>query len=126
MTVLPAAARSDTPRLADAMHDRTQTLPWMPKLHSHAGTGRVLSRLFPTTEITVTGGAPIAGFVVLDGGDSPASHPAQGARGQGNGSGPIERARRIYQRHRVREITWTVGNTNDEKMPDVRLDWRRP
>ncbi len=35
------------------------------------------------------------------------------------------RARAFYAREGFREVEWTDGSRNEERLPDVRLEWRR-
>jgi ribosomal protein S18 acetylase RimI-like enzyme len=35
-----------------------------------------------------------------------------------------ERARRFYEKHGLRAIEFTDGSTNEERLPDVRYEWR--
>jgi GNAT superfamily N-acetyltransferase len=145
MTLLRPAIDADAPALGDILQDWIETTPWMPVLHSRAGTQSFLGRLIRETRVTVavSSSAVPLGFLARDGSDIPALYLAADARGQGIGSALLEvaqaessslelwvfqanaGARRFYARHGFRELRRTDGSGNDEKLPDIRLEWSR-
>ena len=141
MSILRPAAREDLPALADILQGWICETPWMPVLHGRAATGGFLRHLFETAQITVAGSGPARGFLCRDGGEIPALYLSAAARGQGIGAALIgaaqvaaprlglwtfqanSGARRFYARHGFREVRLTDGARNEEKLPDVRLEW---
>ncbi|THH37489.1 GNAT family N-acetyltransferase [Aliishimia ponticola] len=115
----------------------------MPRLHSRAEdlsfAGLMIDRGWT---VVAERGARIEGFVARDGALIQSLYVAAGARGRGCGSALLERmkreadylnlwtfeantgAQRFYERHGFTEVERTSGAGNDEKLPDIRYEWR--
>jgi GNAT superfamily N-acetyltransferase len=117
---------------------------WMPRVHTRAEdlahAGALISRGWVTVaELDGT----VSGFCACDGAEVDALYIAARARGRGLGSALLQRlqdrqahlalwtfqanirAQSFYRRHGFVELHRTDGARNDEKLPDVRLEWRR-
>ena len=117
---------------------------WMPKLHTPEEDRRFLTHLITTQHVTtLRNWRGVQGFLARDGGDIHALYLAPKARGQGWGKALLDqakaaeptlslwtfqqntRARAFYAREGFAEIEFTDGAGNDEKLPDLRLEWRK-
>lgn len=131
------------PAMADILQDWIEATSWMPVLHGRNGTHAFLRRLQADAEITVPYGVPVTGFLARNGAEIDALYLAPEARGRGVGTALIQAAQaecthlrlwcfqrnagalRFYERCGFREPRRTDGLDNDEKLPDVRLEWSR-
>ncbi|PRY22633.1 acetyltransferase (GNAT) family protein [Aliiruegeria haliotis] len=143
MIRLRTATIGDVPEMAAILQTWLDQTPWMPDLHRLEGTKRFVARLLETTEAEVACGSEVDGFLCLEGAEIPALYVAESARSRGVGSALIveaqarrtrlclwtfqanSRARRFYARHGFLEVEATDGAGNEEKLPDVRLEWSR-
>ena len=145
MTVrLDDAAEPDLPHLAAILSDWIDETPWMPRLHTRDENEGFLRMLAAGHVLRVArlNGAP-AGFLARRDGEVDALYLAPGARGQGLGAALLAEAkaaedalglwtfqanvgaRAFYARQGFAETRLTDGAENDERLPDVRLEWRR-
>lgn len=141
---LRPARAADAPALAGVLAGWIAETPWMPALHSADEDLRFLRRLIDEAEVTVAAGWRVpVGFMARDGEVIHALYLAPRVRGRGLGARLLglakaqsprltlwafqanERARAFYAREGFREVEFTDGAGNDEKLPDVRLEWRR-
>lgn len=143
MTLRPATP-DDAPAIAAILVGWVQETPWMPKLHTPEEDRWFAGHLIATQEVTVLVLPEVAGFLARAGEDISALYLSAGARGQGHGSRLLaaamagrERlglwtfqanagARRFYARAGFREVAMTDGAGNDERLPDVQMQWERP
>lgn len=144
MTRLRPAMPEDAPALAAILQGWLDATPWMPDLHSLSGTDAFVARLIATTAVTVADTGVPAGFLCRDDTEIDALYVAEGARGSGIGAALLSAAQqarselalwtfqansgaqRFYARHGFHETRRTDGAGNDEKLPDIRLQWSRP
>ncbi len=134
------AARSDLPAIAGVLGDWCRDTPWMPKLHSRDEDLGFVGALFGTHVIRV-GFAGGLGFLARKGSQIDALYLAPAARGRGLGKALLDEAkvagaltlwtfqanagaRAFYRREGFAEVRLTDGETNDEKLPDVMMEWR--
>lgn len=142
--VLRAALTTDAGQVGQILSDFVDATPWMPRLHTRAEdlsfAGDMIDRDWVTVAETATG---IAGFVARNGEEIHALYVDATARGAGCGSALLRRmkgqaasltlwtaqinsrARAFYGRHGFVEVERTDGSGSDERLPDVRLSWRR-
>ena len=138
---LRRARPEDAAALAAILSDWIDATPWMPRLHSRDEDRAFVAELIARCDVTLAGEVP-CGFVARDGDEIPALYVAAFARGRGIGRRLLDRAkatrrrlslwtfqantgaRRFYARAGFREIERTDGAGNDERLRDVRLEWR--
>ncbi|MEM8536417.1 MAG: GNAT family N-acetyltransferase [Pseudomonadota bacterium] len=141
--MLRAAQRQDAPALAEILRQWIDETPYMPRLHTAAADRAFVSYLIADHHVLVSGGETPTGWIARK--DQVISHLflAPDARGRGLGSAMIDAmkarrdllslwcfqanvaARRFYTREGFVEIATTDGADNTEKLPDVKLEWRR-
>ncbi|MGJ8627566.1 MAG: GNAT family N-acetyltransferase [Sulfitobacter sp.] len=144
MIYLRAARSTDAGATGAIFSEFTQTTDWMPHLHTGAEdiahAGQLIERGWVT--IAERDGA-IVGFIAFDGAEIAALYVTARQRGRGVGKALLDhvcakvpcvnlwtfqanaRAIAFYNRHGFIEVTRTDGATTDEKLPDVRLEWKR-
>ena len=136
------AAEADLPVLARILGDWAADTPWMPRLHSRKDDLGFLRRLYHSGCLRVIGDAP-QGFLARQDAEIPALFVAAPARRQGAGKALIRdamaaapvlqlwtfqanvAARSLYFSVGFVEIERTDRSGNEERLPDVRLEWRR-
>lgn len=129
----------DAQALTRVLGDWVRETGWMPVLHSRDEDMGFLRHQIACAEVWCVDGA---GFIARQGEEVPALYLAPDARGQGLGAALLTRAKqgrtrlqlwtfqknvgalRFYARKGFAEIDRTNGAENDEKLPDVRLEWR--
>ena len=144
MIPLRPARDADCPALGDILQDWIEATPWMPVIHSRQETHGFLRLLHARTRITVPCGDPVGGFLARDGEEIDAFYLAPASRGRGIGTALMRAAQarsmrlhlwcfqantgaqRFYARHGFTEIARSDGAGNEEKLPDLRLEWSRP
>ena len=124
--------------MAQVLGDWCRDTPWMPKLHSRAADLGFVTSLLQTHVVRV---AADAGFLARRGPVVDALYLAPAARGQGLGRALLAEvkalglvqlwcfqanvaARAFYLREGLREVRFTDGAANDEKLSDVWMEWR--
>ncbi|MBD3662324.1 GNAT family N-acetyltransferase [Sulfitobacter aestuariivivens] len=141
---LRTARSTDAGAVGAILSEFIDTTDWMPRVHSraedlaHAGT--MIERGWVTVAETASG---VVGFAACNGEDLNALYVQRAARDQGVGSALVrhlqscepflqlwtfvanEGAHRFYARHGFAEVTRTDGAGNDEKLPDIRFEWRK-
>ena len=144
LTPVPASPE-DAPFIAAILSDWIDATPWMPRVHTHEedrGFGRMLVDKGWTHVVREDGEA--VGFLSRDGAEVHALYVAGSARGRGVGKALLDQAKaatpllqlytfeanqpaqRFYRREGFVEIGRTDGSGNDEHLPDIRYEWRRP
>jgi ribosomal protein S18 acetylase RimI-like enzyme len=136
------AAKADLAGLARILGDWAEATPWMPKLHSCRQNLGFLRGLHQSGVLRVIGD-PAQGFLARQETEIPALFVAASARGRGIGRALVRDAmegasvlrlwtfqanapaRAFYRALGFAEIAWTDGAGNEERLPDVRLEWRR-
>ena len=121
------------------LSDWIDATPWMPRLHTRAEDAAFCTSLVPRAHVS----GDVDGFVAVDGEDIPALYVAQEARRKGHGRALLDHAKSgadrlalwtfaanrealaFYAAQGFAETARTDGE-NDEGLPDVRLEWRRP
>lgn len=138
------ARPSDAAPLACILSDWIDEQPWMPKLHTPEEDERFLAQLIAEQDVRVLRGAfRPRGFLARADDVVHALYLCPTMRGRGHGKRLLNqakaqrdrltlwafqantRARAFYAREGFREVAWTDGEGNDEKLPDVRLEWER-
>jgi len=144
MSILRHARSTDAGKIGAILSEFTDTTDWMPAIHTraedvaHAGT--LIARGWV---IIADVERVVVGFAACDGARLNALYVAKHARGKGVGSALLQhlqqvqpklrvwtfqantRAQTFYERHGFAEVTRTDGADNDEKLPDIRLEWQR-
>ena len=121
------------------LSDWIDATPWVPRLHTRDEDAAFCASLVPCAHVS----DEVDGFIALDGEVIPALYVAQEARRQGHGRALLDHAKSgadrlslwtfaanaeaiaFYAAQGFSEIART-GGENDEGLPDVRLEWRRP
>jgi len=143
-TVLGPARPADAAPVGAILADWIDQTDWMPRVHKHGAEQVFAGELIAKGWVTVARrGGRVAGFLARDGAEVVALYVAADARGQGVGSALLARAKRksprlalwtfrfnhaartFYAAHGFVETARTGGAGNDEKLPDVRLEWER-
>ena len=138
------ADRSDVGDLARIIGDWVRETEWMPVLHTREEDEGFVAGLLGTHKVRVARrGVERLGFLARVGGQVQALHVARGSRGSGLGKAFLDevkavepavelwtfqandRAVAFYSREGFREAARTDGRENDERLPDIRLIWRR-
>ena len=136
--ILRDGVAADAGWMAVVLGDWCRATPWMPKLHSRDADLWFAGHLLASQSVRVVGEA---GFLAREGGTVTALYLAPAARGAGLGrlllddakrAGPLGLwtfqanigARRFYAREGLVEVRMTDGAGNDEKLPDVWMEWR--
>ncbi|MGJ8544485.1 MAG: GNAT family N-acetyltransferase [Sulfitobacter sp.] len=144
MTVLRPARPTDAGKIGAILSEFVDTTPWIPRIHSRAEdlahAGVMIDRGWVTVAET---SGQIAGFAALNGAELNALYVSEQAQGSGIGSALLThlktvqprldlwtfqantRAQAFYLRHGFTEIERTAGAGNDEKLPDIRLEWQK-
>jgi GNAT superfamily N-acetyltransferase len=142
--MIERALSSDAEKLA-TLHRSTRkaAMPWLPVLHAPDEVVWYFAHVVLPMEkvLIVRHGAEVMGFVAFDKGWLHHLYVAPERWGCGLGSELLNaaktysdylqlwvfqkntRARRFYSRHGFREREFTNGSNNEEKMPDIRMDW---
>lgn len=134
---------ADADAIARILSDWIDNTSWMPRVHSRDEDRGFGHFLLANTKVSVADEGGIAiGFLARRDAEIDALYVDAPARGQGIGSRLLsaqksaceflalwtfqanQPARTFYAKHGFREIHETDGQTNDEKLPDVRLEWR--
>lgn len=143
-TLSPAVPR-DAVALARILGDWLRGTGWIPILHNRGEDLSFLRRMIASHRMLVARDASgrALGFIAVKQGDIAAFHVDQGARSQGIGKTLLdaiktdeprlalwtfqanEAAIRFYLREGFAEVERTDGAGNEERLPDVRMIWRR-
>ncbi|MEM9754519.1 MAG: GNAT family N-acetyltransferase [Pseudomonadota bacterium] len=139
---LAPAGPEDAGAMAAILGAWVAETPWMPKLHSAAEDRAFCAGIAGRTVLARRAGH-ILGFLTRHEEEVQCLHIAADARGQGVGAMLLTQAqrarprlalwtfaantgaRRFYGRAGFVEVSGTAGD-NDEGLPDIRMEWRRP
>jgi len=141
---LRPARADDAPTLAAILSDWTEGAGWLPRVHSRQDHAGFLARLVAEMEVTVAvRSGEVVGFLARRADCIHGLYLAGHARGQGigrrlvaaaQGAMPVltlwahERnapARGFYAAQGFVEVERGDGSGNDERLPEVRMEWRR-
>lgn len=142
--MLRPAKPMDAGPIGAILSEFVDTTDWMPRVHTRAQDVAHADQMIAKGWVMVAErDAQVAGFSACNGGDLNALYVARDWRGHGVGSSLLQqlqrqntamrlwtfqanaRAQAFYQHHGFVEVTRTAGHSNDEKLPDVRLEWQR-
>ena len=141
---LSNAEATDVPALARIIGDWVRETDWMPALHSTEEDEGFVAGLLQTHVVRVAQrGVDRLGFLARQGGKVRALHVTKAERGMGIGRALLDevkagepevslwtfqanaRAIAFYRREGFAEAERTDGQGNDERLPDIRMTWRR-
>jgi GNAT superfamily N-acetyltransferase len=146
VTVTLSDARPrDAVALARILGDWLRAAGWIPVLHNRADDIEFLRRMIGSHRVLVARqGGTACGFIAIRQGDIAGFYVAAAARGQGIGKRLLDAVKEtetrlalwtfqantgaiaFYRREGFVEVERTDGAGNEEKLPDVRMIWRRP
>jgi ribosomal protein S18 acetylase RimI-like enzyme len=130
--------------MARVLGDWIAETGWMPVLHSDAEHAGFCGMLINQQAVTTLDDGAVAGFMACDDQDITCLYLAPRARGHGWGAAMLQLAQanhaqlglwtfqandgaiRFYHRHGFVERCRTDGRGNDERLPDIRLEWEAP
>ena len=133
------ATPEDAPAMAAILSDWIDATEWMPRLHTREEDAAFCASLVPDAWVAGEREA----FMALRDGEIPALYVAEGVRRQGHGRALLDHAkalspalslwtfranapaRAFYAAQGFEEAARTEGE-NEERLPDIRLTWRRP
>lgn len=142
---LTEAAPRDAVALARILGDWLRGTGWIPVLHNRGEDLSFLRRMIASHRVLVARDAEGAalGFIAVKQGDIAGFYLTEAARGQGIGKALLDRVKeteprlalwtfqantgaiRFYTREGFVEVERTDGAGNEERLPDVRMIWRR-
>jgi GNAT superfamily N-acetyltransferase len=138
----PAVPR-DAVALARILGDWLRETGWIPVLHNRGEDLSFLRRMIASHRVLVARDPAPVGFIAVKQGDIAAFHVAETHRGRGIGRALLEAVKadeprlalwafqandaaiRFYLREGFCEVERTDGSGNEERLPDVRMIWRR-
>ncbi len=141
--VITDATPADAPAIAAILGAWNRDTAWMPKLHSPAEDLGFAQHLIASRTTRVLRGPDVMGFLARAGEEVEALYLAPEARGQGYGAHLLAEAKaacprltlytfqanlpaqRFYARQGFTELARSDGAGNDERLPDLRLVWRK-
>lgn len=142
---LTEATPRDAVALARILGDWLRGTGWIPVLHNRAEDIGFVQRMIASHRVLVARDAAKAlGFIAIRQGDIAGFYVADGARGKGIGKALLDAVKAdeprlalwtfqantgaisFYLREGFIEVERTDGAGNEEKLPDVRMIWRRP
>ena len=135
-----AARIVDAPAIAGVLGDWCREMAWMPRLHTRGEDLAFVMGIMSSQTVRLGRVGGGIGFLARKGHDVNLLIVAPQARGKGLGRALLTEAkaighltlwtfqvntgaRRFYAREGFREVEFTDGAGNDEKLPDVRLEW---
>lgn len=142
---IESADMKDAPEIAQILADWVDETPWMPRIHSpeeDRGFGALMIENLAVIVARERQGR-VVGFLAREEGNVHALYLPAEKRGQGIGKALLDRAktevpmielwtfqanvgaRAFYAREGFVEVESTDGTDNDEKLPDVRLVWKK-
>lgn len=141
---LRPARSTDAGRVGEIIAEFVDTTPWIPRVHTRAQDIAHAGILIKHGWVTVVQNeGTICGFSACNGHKLNALYVADDWREMGIGTTLLEhlkqqqvhlrlwtfqtntRAQAFYLRHGFSEVTRTDGAANDEKLPDIRMEWQR-
>ncbi|WP_198671040.1 GNAT family N-acetyltransferase [Oceanibium sediminis] len=135
------ATPGDAPACAAILREWIAETPWFPRAHPPEAEEGVLAQKIARETVLVSG-APVQGFVALDGEYVSCLYVARAMRGRGLGQRLLAaaKARRpalrlwtfaantgaqaFYEREGFRAVRRTDGADNAEGLPDIEYRWR--
>lgn len=140
MTNLRPATPDDAPACAKIMQDWMDATAWLPDLHTLEQTVGFCRNVLISKYDTTVAGDPVNGFISIEPEHDVAAFYVA-PTGQGTGAALLKHAQathnkldlwvfeanadaqRFYKRHGFNEAFRTDGSKNDEKLPDIRMEW---
>jgi GNAT superfamily N-acetyltransferase len=142
--IVRPARSTDAGKAGAFLSEFVDQTAWIPRIHSRAEDIGFVGTMIQRGWVTVAmQGADLSGFLAREGHDIHALYVGQSTWRQGSGSALIAAAQRdaaqlslwtfqankgalaFYRAHGFREVERTNGANNDEKLPDIRLEWQR-
>jgi GNAT superfamily N-acetyltransferase len=143
MTLRPARS-TDAGKVGAILSEFIDTTSWMPRIHTRAEDIGFCATMIDRGWVTVAVSDGVDGFLARDGEEVSCLYVSNAAQGNGVGKALLDHAkqradrlelwtfqankgaRRFYAREGFVELRETDGARNDENLPDVFLEWRRP
>ena len=138
------ATPQDAKALGAILSEFVATTDWLPELHTPEENRGFCLAMIERGWVRLVEGAEIIGFIARDDAEVNTLYVGAAHRGQGAGTALLKEAqaarddltlwtfqdnlgaRRFYAAHGFVETKRTDGAGNDERLPDVQLEWRRP
>lgn len=137
---LREAGAQDAEAVAQVLGDWCREVDWMPKLRTREEDLWFAGHLIESQVVRLGFAGGGMGFLARQGGQISALYLSPAARGRGVGKALLTEAkvvghltlwcfqanlgaRAFYAREGFREVEFTQGAGNDERLPDVRLEW---
>jgi GNAT superfamily N-acetyltransferase len=132
----------DIPDLAAMLSDWIDATPWMPRIHTRDEDRAFVAGLARTRHFRVARDGATLGFLARSGAEIEALYVAGCARRRGVGTALVaeavaeepmlhlwtfqanQMARAFYAARGFVETDLTDGSRNDERLPDVRMEWK--
>lgn len=143
MNLRPARS-TDAGKVGAILSEFIDTTSWMPRIHTRAEDIGFCATMIDRGWVTVAVSDGVDGFLAQDGEEVSCLYVSNAAQGNGVGKALLDHAkqradrlelwtfqandgaRRFYAREGFVELRETDGARNDENLPDVFLEWRRP
>ena len=143
MNLRPARS-TDAGKVGAILSEFIDTTSWMPRIHTRAEDIGFCATMIDRGWVIVAVSDGVDGFLAQDGEEVSCLYVSSAAQGNGVGKALLdhakqradrlelwtfqanEGARRFYAREGFVELRETDGARNDENLPDVFLEWRRP
>ena len=140
--MLRPATPADAPACAAILGEFFERTPWLPRLHTPAEDQAFLAHLIAEADVTIADADGVQGYSATRGTDLDHLYLAPSARRQGIGTALLTRAKTGRDRLRLwcfqqnipalafyaaqgfTEIGRTDGQDNEERLPDIQLEWR--
>ena len=141
--ILSPATPDDAAPLAQIMGDWLRSTGWIPVLHDRAADLGFVTRMIASHRVLVARTPDPSGFIAVKQGDIAGFYVTQTRRSTGIGKALLDavkdgeprlalwtfqantRAIAFYSREGFDELERTDGSGNEERLPDVRMIWRR-
>jgi len=143
--ILRSARSTDAGKTGTILSEFIDTTDWMPRIHTRAEDIGFCAAMIDRGWVTIAElDGVIVGFLARDGVEVNSLYVCRAAQSQGVGKALLDAAKdkadhlelwtfqanlsakRFYLREGFCETRTTDGQDNDEQLPDVFLEWKRP